>query len=259
MKKGQCERSNSHLTPTVFSVFELPRAELSAASTVYPQATAICSPGLSLNAGRTADLAGQDNVVGIAAVRDRAIVATAIVRGAGKRPAATSTPVTAITTTVASSGDEFGAASAIDPYAPVVIAPALTLIAGGTADLTAESHSPLCIDIAVVTFSIIGGAGNGLATAPVISSTPAIATATTVGDEFGAASAIDPDPTVIPAPGLALNAGGSAPLLRHLNPATRISAAVIAMAIIGGAVDGLSVCSRWLHEGCTTEQEKEDE
>jgi hypothetical protein len=108
--------------------------------------------------------------------------------------------------------------------------------------------------------SIIGGAGNGLA-APVVSSTPVstIATATIVGDEFSAASAIDPYPTVIPAPGLALNAGGPAPLLRHLNSTTRIGVAVVPVAIIGRAVDGLSVCSRWLHEGCTTEQEKEDE
>jgi len=155
--------------------------------------------------------------------------------------------------TAATTG-ELGPAAAIDPDATAVPSPGLSLGAGRAAALVGQSYTPVGVHIARVALAIIGGAVNGagvivaaipiaaVATAvPTSTAAPIPVAATVTAGELGTASAVDPDAVATPAPGLSLDAGRAAALIGHANSTAGIHIATVAVAIIGGAVDSLSV------------------
>jgi hypothetical protein len=122
--------------------------EVGAASAIDPEAAAVDTPGLTLNAGRAADLADE---LCVASAADVAPVSAAIVGGAVDgllgRPAATA-------------NDELGAAATVDPEAAAVDTPGLALNAGGAADLADELSVARAADVAPVSAAVIRGAGD---------------------------------------------------------------------------------------------------
>jgi len=211
--------------------------EFGATAAVDPYAVVVPSPGLILDAGGAADLAGEADAT---ACIDVAEIATAVVGGTGNDLA--SSPLTGASripiasAAASSSDDELGATAAVDPYAVVVPSPGLILDAGGTADLAGEADATACIGVAEVASAVVGGAGDGLAL--IISSPVAAATA---DDEFSSAAAVDPHAAVVPSPGLVLDAGGAADLARETDAATSVGATEVASAVVGGAGDGLAL------------------
>ena len=228
------------------------RTELGSAALVDPETTAVYTPGLSLVAGGTADLAREGNVVRVDSAGNRAVVTATVVGGAGKGLADASAIAPSISMTIAPAvavaiaGGEFGAAAAVDPDAVVVPAPGLSLVAGGAAALVRESNTAAGIGIAVVSAAVVRGAIDGLSGAIVAPPSAAVAPAVAVavsGGEFGAAAAVDPDTVVVPAPGLSLNAGRAAALTRELDAAAGVGVAIVTSTIIGSAVDRLAMGS----------------
>ena len=61
--------------------------------------------------------------------------------------------------------------------------------------------------------------------------------------EVGAAAVVDPEATIVDAPGAAANAGGAADLADELDIAAVADGAPVSFAVVGGAVDGLA--GRW--------------
>ena len=59
--------------------------------------------------------------------------------------------------------------------------------------------------------------------------------------ELGAAAVIDPEAAAVDVPGLALDAGGAADLAGELDAAAGVNVTVVALAIVGGAGDDLSL------------------
>ena len=59
-----------------------------------------------------------------------------------------------------------------------------------------------------------------------------------IGLELGSAAAVDPDASIVPAPGLSLIAGRAATLIDEAHAATGIHAAGLTPTVVGGAVDG---------------------
>ena len=129
--------------------------ELGTAATVDPDGTVVIAPGLSLDTGRAADLAGQADAaagVGVAEV-SLAIVgrASEILRTASASPVAT----------VAC--NELGATAAVDPDGAVVIAPGLSLDTGRAADLAGQADAATGVGVAEVSFAVVGRTSDGLA------------------------------------------------------------------------------------------------
>jgi hypothetical protein len=103
-------------------------AELGAAAIVDPEAALVDSPGLALNAGRSADLAVELDVATTTGV---APVSLAVIGGAGDDLRGWWSQRGA----VACAEDEVSTAATINPEAAVVDAPRLAANAGRTTDL----------------------------------------------------------------------------------------------------------------------------
>ena len=141
---------------------------------------------------------------------------------------------------------ELGAASVVDPEAAVVDAPGLAEGAGRAADLTVEGNVAATSDVTPVSFAVVGGAGDGLT---LLSWPPLVSVAS--GGELGAASLIDPETSVVVAPGLALDAWAAADLSGELNAAASVDIAVVTLPVIGGAGDGLALLA-WVAGAVTS-------
>jgi hypothetical protein len=126
--------------------------EFGAAAAVDPYAAAVGAPGAALDAGRAADLPFEADVATIA---DVAPVSAVIVRGADddlrrwRRWRART-----------AADDELGAAALVDPEAALVDTPGASADAGRTADLADELGIAGAADVAPVSASVIGGAGD---------------------------------------------------------------------------------------------------
>jgi hypothetical protein len=99
-------------------VIGLAHSELSATAAIDPEATVVDTPGLTLNAGRAADLAVEANVATATSV---APVSSTIVGRAGDDLWEWWTALTE---------GEVGAATAVDPEAAIIDTPGLALDAG---------------------------------------------------------------------------------------------------------------------------------
>ena len=136
--------------------------EFGATAAVDPYAVVVPSPGLILDAGGTADLAGEADAT---ACIDVAEIATAVVGGTGNDLA--SSPLTGASripiASAATADDEFSSAAAVDPHAAVVPSPGLVLDAGGAADLAGKADAATSVGAAEVASTVVGGAGDGLA------------------------------------------------------------------------------------------------
>jgi hypothetical protein len=213
-------------------------AELGAAAIVDPEAALVDSPGLALNAGRSADLAVELDVATTTSV---APVSLAVIGGAGddlrgwwsRRRA------------VACAEGEVSTAATVDPEAAIVDAPGIAADAGRAADLADELDIAAVTDGAPVSFAIVGGAVDSLLPWP---------EASALG-EFGTASSINPEAAVVDAPGVAANAGRTADLADELGVARPTNGTPVSFAVVGGAGDsllsvaGLRVCGCRYSEG----------
>lgn len=127
-------------------------AEVGAAATIDPQAAAVDTPGVIPNAGRTADLPDETNVAGSAHV---APVSAPIVGGAINHPVRRGR-------WAVSRDHEISAATTVDPEAPPVNTPGVIADARGAADLPDKTHIACRADVAPVSASVVGGAGDAL-------------------------------------------------------------------------------------------------
>ncbi len=133
---------------------------------------------------------------------------------------------------------EVGAAAAVYPEAALVDAPGVAANAGRAADLANELGVAAVADVTPVSFAVVGGAGDSLALLALL---PSVAVAIATGGELGAASAIDPEAAVVVAPGAVLDAWAAADLADELDAAAGVYVAVVALSVIGGAGDGLTL------------------
>jgi len=122
--------------------------EVGAAAAVDPEATIVEAPGASMDARGAADLAGQTN---IATGSDVTPVSFAIV-GRACDDAGWRWPATA--------DDEVRAAATVDPESAPIYTPGTALDAGRAADLADKANVVAAADVAVVSFAIVGGAGD---------------------------------------------------------------------------------------------------
>jgi hypothetical protein len=134
--------------------------KVGAASAVHPYALVVVTPGLTLNAGRTAALIDEPNPPSRPCL---AKVISAVVRGAGNYPSRRRrrrrVSISGSGTPVAAAEHEVGPTSAIDPGTGSVISPGLVLNAGRTAALIHHAYSVPRVHITVVTSAVVGGAG----------------------------------------------------------------------------------------------------
>jgi hypothetical protein len=167
---------------------------------------------------------------------------------------------------------KFSPAAFVDPDAATIRSPGASLDAGGPAALLGQLNAASGVCTAVVAPTVVGCAVNCLAATvsiaaaiPVVTAAVSIAAAIPVivvavsapGDEFSPAASVDPDAAIVISPGASLDAGGSAALLGHLNTPTGVGIAVVAVPIVGCAVDGLAMCCGGLYEDCAGYQGKE--
>jgi hypothetical protein len=133
----------------------------------------------------------------------------------------------------AAADGELGATSAVNPEATTIDAPGSTLNAGGAADLTNELSVTSAADVAPVSASVVRGAIDGLTGRGLRWARGA------ADDELGAASTVNPEATVVDAPGSTLNAGGAADLADDLSVASAADVAPVSAAVVGRAGDAL--------------------
>jgi hypothetical protein len=167
-----------------FAAFRLsPDLEVGAAAAIDVESGRVVAPGPSFDAGRAAPLADQANSSAVAlaavvaffiagfAIEDLDVAATAAVIVPAPVIVAIpiSTPVTiavtiAVTVSVAAVTAEFelGAATAIDPDSPPVIAPGAAFGAGRTASLANQPNAAASVGLAIVELPVIRRAIDGL-------------------------------------------------------------------------------------------------
>lgn len=244
------------------------RTELGSAAFVDPETAAVDTPGLSLIAGRAADLAREGDVVRIDSTGNGAVITATVVRRAGKGLADASAIAPSIPMTIppavpiAIAGGEFSAAATVNPDTIVIPPPSLALVAGGATALVGESNTAAGIGVAVIAAAVIRGAIDSLSGAIVAAPSATVAPSVPVavsGGEFSAAAAVDPDAIVIPSPGLSLNAGRAAALTRELYASAGVGVAIVTPTIIGSAVDSLAMSSLWLDCDHTGKHGKKDQ
>ena len=127
--------------------------EVGAATTIYPKAATIDTPGAALDAGGAADLPGEADVtIGT----DVAPVSVAVIGGAGNDARGS-----ILWRGWTSGGDDkLSTASTVDPESAAVGAPGAALDAGGAADLAHEADVAAGANVAPVSVAVIGGAGD---------------------------------------------------------------------------------------------------
>jgi hypothetical protein len=128
---------------------------------------------------------------------------------------------------------EIGAAAMVHPNAPLIVTPAIALLATRITASMSDLHPAPYIRGAVVPVAIIGGAGKGLASA--IAVVPA-----SVDRKVCTATVIYPDTVRIVSPAITLLAGCSAALIGHLHAAPRIDTAGVPSTVVGRTGNGLA-------------------
>ena len=221
-------------------------SKVRAASSINPNALVGVAPCLAFYARRTAALIDHSHAAACVRI---AVVAFAVVRGArdGLNWAAT-VPITASSATAPY--HEVGSASAIYPDRALVIAPGLTLNAGRAAALIHHPHAAPGVCIAIVAFPVVRGTGDGLTASIPIASTsritavPAATMVAAAQPEVGAASTIHPDSLIVISPGLSLDTGRSAALIRHPDTVLSGCGAKVPFSVIGCAGNRTTVLFR---------------
>jgi hypothetical protein len=121
--------------------------EIGAAAVVHPDALAVVAPAIALLTGCSAALIGHLHA---APCIHRAGVASAIV---GRTGDGLATPIPSVVPTV---HHEVGAATVVYPDALAVVAPAITLLAGGSAALIGHLYASPRINMAGMPSTVIG-------------------------------------------------------------------------------------------------------
>jgi hypothetical protein len=96
-----------------------------------------------------------------------------------------------------------GAAATVNPEAATVETPGAVADAGGAADLARKTNIASGADVTPVSVSIVGGAGDNSWRRNWCGD---------ADDELGAATAVDPEATIVEAPGASLDANSAADL-----------------------------------------------
>ena len=131
-------------------------------------------------------------------------------------------------------GEKVRPAATIDPYRSIVEAPGLALNARGATALIGQLNTAAGVGRAEVSLAIIRRAGNrNTPTARPTRPTGPIPRAAAPQKKVCPAATIHPDSLTAVAPGLALDARGTAALVRHLYPAAGIDPAQMPLAVIG--------------------------
>lgn len=126
---------------------------------------------------------------------------------------------------------EVGAAAIVNPEAATVDAPGPALNASGAADLADELSVASAADVTPVSASVVRGAGDGLTGLGLRRARGA------ANDELGAAATVNPQATVVDAPGSALNASRATDLADELSVTSAADVAPVSAAVVGGAGD----------------------
>ncbi|XCB32050.1 hypothetical protein RBB77_16580 [Tunturibacter psychrotolerans] len=129
--------------------------EVGAATTVYPKAPTVNTPGVVTDAGRAADLTDESNV---ASATDIAPSSVAIVGRAGYYRAGSICGRRR--RSAAPTDNELGAAAAVYPEAPTVDTPCTVANASGAADLADQAYVTRGSDVTPVSAAVIGRASN---------------------------------------------------------------------------------------------------
>jgi len=236
-----------------FTVATVDDFEIGAAASVDPDTLAVITPGAVVNAIGFAALADDEDAV---ARVNRAEIAVHVIGRAVQQGGGARLPV--------AGNAEIGAAAAVDPNAALSGAPRLALYAGGLAALANHAHAKAGIGRTPRAPHVIGGAVNhvGFAEAAEFAVTGvfAIAAVVTVVDalandhrrgglsadfEIGAAAVIDPDSTIVVAPGAIQNALGVALLVDHLYATGGVNETNMAVHIVGRARHAQSGLRCW--------------
>jgi len=137
--------------------------KIGSAPLIYPYSAAIITPAITLPAWSVAALPYKSHA---APGWDSAVISTAIVRGAGdnatgRRGSTGSARATGRITwsrTVGDFSNEVCSAASIDPYATLIVAPAVALAANSVASLVHHAYSISRVCAAIVAVPVIGGA-----------------------------------------------------------------------------------------------------
>jgi hypothetical protein len=201
------------------------QGEVGAAAVIDPDAAIIEAPRISLSTRGPAALA--DHLYSCAGFC-LAVVTLTVIGGAVKRLDETCgvVAVVPVTTTWRTHlQGKVGTATAIDPDAATIEAPSLALDAARPAALPDELNSGAGVNFTIVAPAVIRRAGRNLR----------VRWRRRLQTKVGAAAVIDPDATVVEAPGISLRAGRAAALMKQLNPLTGIGVAAVALAVVGRA------------------------
>jgi hypothetical protein len=221
------QNAEDFLNSSAFYEAALTDEEFGAAAAVNPDSTAVGTPGSALDAGRAADLPAEADV---ATSADVTPVSATVVGGAGDD--LRGWRLRGAKATAATDG-EFGAAAAVNPETAAIDAPGSALNAGRAADLADELSVASAADVAPVSAAVIRGTVDGLTGRGLRWARGA------ANDELGAAATVDPEATVVDAPGSALNAGRATDLADDLSIASATNVAPVSAAVVGGAGDAL--------------------
>jgi hypothetical protein len=135
---------------------------------------------------------------------------------------------------------EIGAATAIDPNAMPIPAPCRTIGARGAAALANKANASASIDWATVAVAIIGSTIDIIVLSPAWPTRSAW-TAGVADREIGAATAINPNATLIPSPSLTKGTGRATALLDELDATAGVGRTISATTIFGRAIE---ICTR---------------
>jgi hypothetical protein len=191
--------------------------EVCAAATIDPEAAIVDVPGLAADAGRSANLPDETN---FASGTNVTPVSSSVVGGAGDGDGRR--------LRFKATNEEVCAAATVDPEAALIDAPGVVLDTGRATDLS--RHADVAIargaDVAPVSVSIVGGAGDGDGRRWRLPATD---------NELGAAAAVDPEATAVDSPGVVPDAGGAADLSDQTDVARGADIAPVSAAVVGGA------------------------
>ena len=139
-----------------------------------------------------------------------------------------------VATAVAGLADaEVSAAAAVDPQAALVKTPGVAADAGRAADLADELNIATVANGAPVSFPVVGGAGDNRR--------PRRWGSRTTDHELGSAATVDPQATLVEAPGVTADARRAADLADELDIAGVAYGAPVSFPVVGGAGDPLGL------------------
>ena len=214
-----------------FAVAAIDYFEVGATAAIDPYAVAVISPGAVENAiGFTALAHDEDTIQRIYSAE----IALHVIGGAIDQGGGASLPV--------AGNGEVRAAATIRPNTALAVTPGLALDAGSFAALANQAHAEAGIRGAPNAFHVIGSAIDHVSVAPAAELALTVSVATAMLDDNGslnanlelrAAATIDPDASIVIAPGAILNALGFAFLVDHLYSAGGIDGANVTTHVIG--------------------------